>query len=79
MTFYQWLHEYTIATGVVSVWQTSAEDLLSDRIMLVVIDGEKNIKSKKKMTIPSTMSDEMAMQAVRVIIDNMIKENNERC
>ena len=75
MTFYQWLHEYTTATGVVSVWQTSAKDLLSDSIMLVVMDGDKNIKSKKKMTIPSTMSDEMAMQSVKKIIDDMVKEN----
>jgi hypothetical protein len=77
MTFYQWLHEYTTATGVVSVWQTSAKDLLSDSIMLVVMDGEKYIKNKKKMTIPSTMSDEMAIQAVKKIIDDMVKENSK--
>jgi hypothetical protein len=77
MTFYQWLHEYTTATGIVSVWQTSAEDLLSDRIVLVIMDSIGNIKSKKKMTIPSTMSDEIAMQSVKKIIDDMVKENSK--
>lgn len=77
MTFYQWLHEYTTATGVVSVWQTSAKDLLADRIMLVVMDSIGNIKSKKKITISSEMSDEMAMQAVKKIIDDMVKENSK--
>jgi hypothetical protein len=77
MTFYQWLHEYTTATGVVSVWHKTAEDLMSDRIVLVIMDSVGNIKNKKKMTIPATMSDEMAIQAVKVIIDNMIKENGK--
>jgi len=77
MTFYQWLHEYTTATGVVSVWHKTAEDLMSDRIVLVIMDSVGNIKNKKKMTIPATMSDEMAIQAVKKIIDDMVKENDK--
>ena len=77
MTFYQWLHEYTASTKVVSVWQTSADDLLFDRIILVIMDDIGIIKNKKKMTIPATMSDEMAMQSVKKIIDDMVKENSK--
>ena len=77
MTFYQWLHEYTTATGIVSVWHKTAEDLMSDRIVLVIMDEIGNIKVKKKIVIPEGMSDEMAIQAVKKIIDDMVKENDK--